>query len=107
MHSRAFLMISSPDCYYRYVTNRRWLKSGENGRITADGKFRPVPDLFEDAFREMAHELLMIQAEGDYEAAVAFVDQYGAVNPAMETAINGLVEIPVDIDPSYPFASGS
>ncbi len=46
----------------------------------------------------------MIQAEGDYEAAVAFVENYGAVNPAMVTAIDGLVEIPVDIDPSFPFA---
>ena len=39
--------------------------------ITPDGKFRPVPDLFEGTFRDLAHELLMIQAEGDYEAALA------------------------------------
>jgi len=73
--------------------------------ITPDGKFRPVPEVFEGAFRELAEELLMIQAEGDYEAAVAFVDRYGAVDPAMVTAIDALVGIPVDIDPSYPFAN--
>ncbi len=73
--------------------------------ITDDGKFRPVPDLFEAAFRDLAHELLMIQAEGDYEAAVAFAEKYGAVNPAMVTAIDALAAIPVDIDPSFPFAS--
>jgi hypothetical protein len=72
--------------------------------ITEEGKFRPVPKLFEDTFRELAHELLMIQAEGDYEAALAFVEKYGAVNPAMVTAIDALTGIPVDIDPSYPFA---
>jgi len=75
--------------------------------ITEDGKFRPVPEIFEEAFRDLAHELLMIQAEGDYEAAVAFVEKYGDVHPAMVKAINALTEIPVDIDPSYPFASGS
>jgi hypothetical protein len=71
--------------------------------ITEEGKFRPVPDRFRDAFRALAHELLMIQAVGDYAAAVAFVEQYGTVNPAMELAIAGLAEIPVDIDPSFPF----
>jgi hypothetical protein len=75
--------------------------------ITEDGKFRPVPELFEEAFRELAHELLMIQAEGDYESAVAFVEKYGTVNPAMVEAIDSLTTIPVDIDPSYPFASAS
>ncbi len=72
--------------------------------ITPDGRFRPVPDLFEAAFVELARELLMIQALGDYEAAVAFVEKYGAVNAAMVTAIDALTGIPVDIDPSYPFA---
>ena len=75
--------------------------------ITAEGKFRPVPEVFEGAFRELARELLMIQALGDYEAAVAFVEAYGTVNPAMVTAIDALASIPVDIDPSYPFVSGS
>jgi hypothetical protein len=73
--------------------------------ITPDGKFRPVPDVFEAAFRELAHELLMIQALGDYDAAVAFAEAYGDVNPAMVSAIESLASIPVDIDPSYPFAS--
>ena len=73
--------------------------------ITEDGKFRPVPEVFESAFRDLAHELLMIQALGDYDAAVAFVDKYGAVNPAMVDAIDSLSGIPVDIDPSYPFAN--
>ena len=75
--------------------------------ITEEGRFRPVPDRFEGVFRDLARELLMIQAEGDYEAAVAFNEKYGAVNPAMVTAIEALTSIPVDIDPSYPFASGS
>ncbi|HSL18452.1 MAG TPA: peptidase [Methylomirabilota bacterium] len=72
--------------------------------ITGDGRFRPVPDRFEAAFRDLAHELLMIQAEGDYDAAVEFAERYGTVDPAMVTAIEGLAGIPVDIDPVFPFA---
>jgi hypothetical protein len=34
--------------------------------ITEDGRFAPVPELFEASFGELVHELLMIQALGDY-----------------------------------------
>jgi hypothetical protein len=76
----------------------------ENGaiEITDDGRFRPVPEVFEDVFRNLAHELLMIQALGDYDAATEFVARYGTVNPAMADAIADLIDLPVDIDPSYP-----
>jgi len=70
--------------------------------LTEDGRFRPVPELFEEAFRDIAHELLMIQALGDYEAALGFVERYGTVHPAMAAAIEALTDLPVDVDPSYP-----
>ncbi len=70
--------------------------------ITPEGRFRPVPERFPEAFRELARELLMIQALGDHEAAVGMVAQYGTVNPTMMKAIDSLVDLPVDIDPVYP-----
>jgi len=70
--------------------------------ITDDGRFQPVPELFEESFRDLAHELLMIQALGDYDGAVGFVDRYGTVNPQMAAAIESLTDLPVDVDPSYP-----
>jgi hypothetical protein len=72
--------------------------------ITDQGRFRPVPERFEEAFKALAEKLLMIQAEGDYDGARAFVDTYGSVNPAMTAAIDSLASIPVDIDPEFPFA---
>ena len=45
---------------------------------------------------------LMLQALGDYEGAVEMVERYGAVHPAMASAIESLTDLPVDIDPSYP-----
>jgi hypothetical protein len=71
-------------------------------RITEEGRFEPVPELFEQNFRDLAHELLMIQARGDLAAATAMVESYGAVRPEMAAAIAGLGGLPVDIDPSYP-----
>ncbi len=70
--------------------------------ITEEGRFRPVPELFEESFRDLAHELLMIQALGDYDAAVSFVERYGRVHPAMAAAIDSLSDLPVDVDPVYP-----
>jgi len=70
--------------------------------LTEDGRFRPVPELFEETFRDIARELLMIQALGDYEAALGFVERYGTVHPAMAAAIEALTDLPVDVDPSYP-----
>jgi len=76
----------------------------ENGAIsiTDDGRFQPVPEVFDDTFRGLAHDLLMIQALGDYDAAVDFVERYGTVNPVMAAAIASLTDLPVDIAPEYP-----
>ena len=70
--------------------------------ITDAGRFRPVAGAFEEAFRSLAHELLMIQALGDYDAALAMVERYGNVHPKMVSAIESLTDLPVDVDPTYP-----
>jgi len=70
--------------------------------LTGDGRFRPVPDRFEATFRDLARELLMIQALGDYEGALDMVERYGSVHPAMAAAIEDLADLPVDVDPGYP-----
>ncbi len=71
-------------------------------KVDDDGRFYPVPENFRQAFSELSHELLMLQAEGSYEAAQVMVDQYGAVTPELGAALAGLSDIPVDIDPVYP-----
>ena len=71
--------------------------------VTPEGKFAPVDDKFFDAVRDLAHDLLMLQATGDYDAAKAFLEKYGkvvpeAMNPLIESLGGGL---PVDITPQY------
>lgn len=41
-------------------------------------------------------------AEGSYQKAQAMVDQYGSVTPELASALAGLADIPVDIDPVSP-----
>jgi hypothetical protein len=69
--------------------------------IDADGRFAPVVDRFRPAVKELATELLMIQAGGDYEAAQRFVADYGSVRPEMQAILDALEAIPVDIDPVF------
>jgi len=70
--------------------------------VTPEGRLRPVPDRFPGAIRDLAHEFLMVQARGDYAGAKALVERYGTVPPAMQKILDGLSDIPVDVDPEYP-----
>jgi len=69
--------------------------------ITTEGRFRPVVDRFTGAVRDLAHEILMVQALGSYDGARELIDRYGAVRPEMAAALASLDDIPVDIDPVY------
>ncbi len=52
--------------------------------------------------RELATEILTIQALGDYERAGRLIEQYGTeVRPEMRTAIARLNRVPVDIKPVH------
>jgi hypothetical protein len=76
----------------------------EHGAVVraADGKYSYVADKMREAVEALAHDLLMIEANGDYAAAEAFVDKYGAMPAELAQALEGLADIPTDIRPSYP-----
>jgi hypothetical protein len=69
--------------------------------VAPDGRFRPVPERFRAALEELAHELLMAEALGDYDVARAIVSRYGTVPPAMATLLASFKDIPVDIEPIF------
>ncbi len=68
---------------------------------TADGRFRPVPEKFRAAVTDLARELLLVEAKGDYAGAQQLVKTYGTPSPAMLAQLDGLKDIPVDVDPIY------
>jgi hypothetical protein len=49
----------------------------------------------------LAKEILMIQAQGDYDKAKAFVDKYAKVGPEIRGVLDSLKDIPVDIEPQF------
>jgi hypothetical protein len=75
----------------------------EKGAMAYDdaGRVQWVPDKTQEAITAFAHDVLMIQALGDYAACKAFIAKYGTVSEPMDKLLKSLTEIPVDIDPLY------
>lgn len=76
----------------------------EQGAIEFNPKterFHVHLDKMPAAVEALSHELLMIQAEGDYNKAKAFLDKYGQMGPTVERLLEKLGDIPIDIEPLY------
>jgi hypothetical protein len=65
----------------------------------ADGTFSVDDAKIKGAVRDLTHDILTIEAQGDYAAAKRMLDTLGVVRPPMQRAIESLKNIPVDIDP--------
>jgi Peptidase family M49 len=74
--------------------------------VTPDGRFRPVLAKFAGGIKELAHDLLMVEAQGSYAGAQAMVKTYGAVQAPMARLLASLKDIPVDVDPAFAVDSG-
>ena len=57
-----------------------------------------------DAVRDLATELLTIEATGNFDRANVLLSKYGVETPEMQGVIAGLKDIPVDIWPVFPAA---
>ena len=66
-----------------------------------DGRF--VIDIvkMKAAVRDLDHELLTLEATGDYAGAKRLLDHMGAVRPETRGVLDKLSDIPVDIEPLY------
>ena len=54
-----------------------------------------------DAFAALAHDLLMLQALGDYPGTQAFVKKYARFDKRMQAVLDTLHDVPVDIEPIF------
>ena len=76
----------------------------ENGAFNFDeklGKFKVNQKNAKNAVKSLAHILLTIQAEGNYNAAKNLIKNYGVMTETMREALGKLSDIPVDIKPVY------
>lgn len=74
--------------------------------LDAEGRYATVPEKFPGALRDLLHEMLMLQARGDYAGTRAFLEKYGQPSPEMLAAIDRLKDLPVDLDTRFPQAGG-
>jgi len=53
------------------------------------------------AVRDLDHDLLTIEATGDYAGAKKMLDELGVLRPELAKALDGLKDIPTDIEPVF------
>ena len=80
---------------FNYLAGKGSIVRGDNGKYTY------VEDRMPEAVKALAHDLLMIEAQGDYDGAKVFVEKYGEMPTEMKEALDTLSDIPTDIRPSY------
>src|SRR5579885_228061 len=75
----------------------------DKGAIVArpGGTFAVEFTRIQAAVRDLARDLLTIEAQGDYAGAQAMLTRLAVVRPDMQRALDGLKDIPVDIEPVF------
>jgi hypothetical protein len=67
--------------------------------VNADGTFAVDFAKVKGAVRDLARDLLTIEAQGDHAAAKKMLDTLAVVRPAMQKALDRLKDLPTDIAP--------
>ncbi|HEY6805113.1 MAG TPA: hypothetical protein VI306_16175 [Pyrinomonadaceae bacterium] len=79
----------------------------DEGAINYDeksGTFSVDHEKFKAGVTKLTHDLLTVEAEGSYEKAKAMLDKYAVIRPPMQSALDKLKNVPVDIEPVFPLA---
>ncbi|MBI3193250.1 MAG: hypothetical protein HYZ34_02140 [Ignavibacteriae bacterium] len=79
----------------------------DEGAITfnpATKKFSVDFGKMKKAATKLTGEIMTIQAEGNYQKAKHLLDTYAVIRPEMQSVLDTLTDVPVDIAPSYPGA---
>jgi hypothetical protein len=66
-------------------------------------KFSIDMEKMKDSITEMAQKILILEGDGNYENAAAFIAEYGEVDDVIQGLLDGLTDIPVDIQSIYKF----
>ena len=71
----------------------------------ADGTFAVDLTKIKQAVKDLDHELLTIEAEGNYEGAKKLLDEMGIIRPALKKVLDGMQDIPTDVEPIFVTAN--
>jgi len=65
------------------------------------GRFEVNTEKIRSAVKQLAHDLLMIEALGDYSKAKELITKYKQISPPLQRALTAVSHVPVDIRPIY------
>lgn len=68
----------------------------------AAGRYRVDDARMAAGVRDLVHDLVVLQGDGDYDGMKAFFDRHARLDAHAETVIASMSAIPVDIQPIYP-----
>ncbi len=80
---------------FNYFVEKGAYAAHQDGTFTVD-----VPRM-KQAVRDLAGELLTVEAEGDYARATALLARYSVIAPSMQAAMDRLKDVPTDIEPVF------
>jgi len=72
--------------------------------LNPDGTYSVDYKKIKGAVRDLTNTLLTLEANGDYAAAKKMLDELVVIRPATQKALDGLKDIPVDIEPQWTTA---
>jgi hypothetical protein len=74
----------------------------DKGAITStNGTWQPDVAKTKAAVRSLAHDLLTVEATGDYAGAKKMLDSLGVIRPELQASLDKLKDVPVDIRPIF------
>jgi hypothetical protein len=74
-------------------------------KVRADGTFTVDNARIVDAVTGLTHDLMMLQANGDYAGAKDLLTRLGVVRPEVQKVLDKLAAVPVDIEPRFTTAA--
>jgi hypothetical protein len=72
--------------------------------VKPDGTFTVEPNKIKEGVIGLTHDIMTIQAEGNYDKAKELGDRLGVVRPAVQKLLDKLASVPVDIEPQFTTA---
>ena len=80
---------------FNYLLDKGGFKANPDGTFAVD--FSKI----KQAVRDLDHDLLTMEAVGDYSGAKQMLDSLGVIRPQVKSALDRLTHIPTDIEPIF------
>jgi hypothetical protein len=73
--------------------------------VGTDGRFTVDEAKMDAAVTSLTRDIMTLQAEGSYQKAKALIEKLGVVRPQVQTVLDRLTSVPVDIEPKFTTAA--